>query len=310
MPLATVMSLALFVHVPAAEIQAPGFDHATCRDRFGRSIDYYLSPPVAGKSLPIALLVQGSGGQSIWPVVNGKAAGGLQNLLLARVKDHLRVLVVEKPGVSFGFMPPQPGTAEGCPEAFLKEHTLKRWVAANDAALEASLNSPGIDPSRLLAIGHSEGGIVVATLAAQNPKVTDVASLAGGGPKQSEDLRKLFGNSIVKDMLAKIQTEPESTTKFIFGHPYRRWSTFMATSTTEQALKSNARFFIAQGTEDKAVDPAGAEQLHEALRSKGREVTFVKVEGGDHGFSTDANDHTGNGFAAIFDQILTWLLKR
>jgi dienelactone hydrolase len=304
------LALAQLGQAPVPELKAPGFDHYTCKDKYRRSIDYYLSPAIAGKNLPIAIFISGSGGQSIWPIRNGKVAGGLQSLLLSRVKDSLRVLVVEKPCVEFGFNPPRPGTAEGCSEAFLREHTLDRWTAANDAALKAALASPGVDRRRVLAIGHSEGGIVVATLAARNRRITDVASLAGGGPNQAESLATFFGKDAVEQMQKQIASDPDSTTKFIFGHPHRRWSSFMATSTIEQALKSRARFFIGQGTKDRSVDPVGADKLEAALRAQNRDVTLVKVADGDHGFSTDPADRTGKGFSAMFDQVLAWFNKK
>lgn len=306
----SLLSLVLLGTAQAQAQTPPGFDPFTCKDKFGRTINYYLSPPVAGKRLPLAVLVLGSGGQSIWPVINGKVYGGLQNLFLSRVKDHMRVLIVEKPGVQFGFSPPRPGSAEGCSESFLKEHTLDRWTEANNAALNASIKFPGIDPKRVLAVGHSEGGIVVASLAARNKNVTDVACLAGGGPKQSEDLKVLFGKAEIEKLLVQISRDPKSTTKFALGHPHLRWSTFMATSTIEQALKSKARFFIGQGTKDTSVDPAGADQLDAALRAKNRDVTLVKVKDADHGFSTDRSDQTGKGLSQIFDQILTWFNKK
>jgi len=296
--------------VGSPDLKTPGFDRLNCVDAYGRKIDYYLSIDSSGRKLPLAVFVQGSGGQSIWPVINGRVGGGLQNLLLDRVKDHLRVLVVEKPGVEFGFMPPQSGVAEGCSESFLREHTLDRWTTAVNAALEAGLRAPGIDPSRVLAIGHSEGGIVVASLAAKNPKVTDVACLAGGGPNQSEDLEVFFGKEVVAKMQSQIASDPMSTAKFVFGHPHRRWSTFLATSTIEQALKSKARFFVGQGTKDRSVNPAGANLLNAALSEKGRDVTLLLVQGGDHGFSTDPRDRSGKGFADMFDKVLDWFRKR
>ena len=231
---------------PVSQLQVPGFDSLVCKDKFGRSINYYLSSADLGKKLPIALMVLGSGGQSIWTIREGKVYGGLQNLFLSRVKNKMRVLVVEKPGVKFGFNPSRPGSAEGCSPEFLEEHTLDRWTTAVDAALSDAQKQPGVDPSKVLAAGHSEGGIVVARLAAQNQAVTHVASLAGGGPNQLEDLKKLIGKEPVEQMWTAVQSDPMSTTKFAFGHPHRRWSTFLASSTLEEAKRSKAKFWIAQ----------------------------------------------------------------
>jgi hypothetical protein len=162
------------------------FQRFTTQDTLGRTITFYLSVPskeAAGKC-PVALFVQGSGCQSLFKKQGDAIQGGLQNLLLKEVKGRARVLVVEKPGVKFLDAPPKPGSTEGASEEFLKEHTLSRWAEANVAALQAAWTLPGIDDSRTLAVGHSEGAIVVARVAAELPKVTHVASLAGGGPTQ------------------------------------------------------------------------------------------------------------------------------
>lgn len=220
------------------------------------------------------------------------------------------MLVVEKPGVEFGFNPPRPGTAEGCSSTFLQEHTLDRWTAANDAALKSALRTSGIPQTSVLAVGHSEGGIVAASLAARNPKVTHVALLAGGGPKQSEDLKVIFGQQTAETMLSDIAKDPKSTTKFVFGHPYLRWSTFMATSTIEQSLKNKASIFVGQGTNDRSVNPESADLLTSTLQRRGRDVTLIKVTGGDHGFSTDPSDRTGKGFSDMFDKVLEWFRSK
>jgi dienelactone hydrolase len=302
----TVLALIAQVQGKTSELKAPGFEHLSCVDKFDRRIEYYLSPPTPNKKLPVAVFVLGSGGQSLWSVRDQKVAGGLQNLFLSRVKDHLRVLVVEKPGVQFGFMPPHPGSAQGCSEEFLREHTLERWTEANNAALADALKKDGVDPKRVLAVGHSEGGLVVSSLATKNPVVTHVASLAGGGPNQWADLEKLFGKDAVVGVKSSLASDPMSTSRFIFGHPHRRWTTFTATSNIEQALANRAKYFIAQGTKDTSVDAGGAEELHGALQAAGRDTTLLLIKDGDHGFSTDPQDRTGKGFVEVFDKVLNW----
>src|SRR5262249_54419891 len=144
--------------------------------------------------------------------------------------------VVEKPGVKFLDGPARPGSAEGASEEFLKEHTLARWAEANAAALRAAWTLPGIDATRTLVMGHSEGGIVAARVAAELPQITHVASLAGGGPTQLFDLAETRGQPRADDKLgdaerrvqevyeewAKVQKDAESISKFWMGHPYRR----------------------------------------------------------------------------------------
>ncbi len=169
------------------------FDRYTTRDSFGRTISFYLSQPpkgVTGK-LPLEVFVQGSGCSSHFRKRDGKVYGGLQNILLMVTKGRARVLVVEKPGVEFGTMPKQPGSAEEGSAEFRREHVLPRWVEAIAVALRAARTLPDVDAERTLVVGHSEGGIVAAHVAAADKQVTHVGVLAGGGPTQLFDLVEL-----------------------------------------------------------------------------------------------------------------------
>jgi pimeloyl-ACP methyl ester carboxylesterase len=284
-----------------------GFDHYTCQDRFHRTIDFYLSK--SNGKLPLAVLVMGSGAQSMWVKRGNQVFGGLQNLLATAAKGRFRVLAVEKPGVPFAYQPKQPGTAEGAPKAFLEEHTLERWTEAVDAAIRACHTLPEIDPARTLAIGHSEGGIVVARLAAIDPQVTDVAVLAGGGPSQIFDSLYLFGREATEKGVAEIRTDPMSPNKLIWGQPYRRWTTFFGSSPLEEALKSKARFLIVQGTNDKNVYPPSADVLYAGLLGHDRDVELETIEGADHGFTVNPADPPGADFTKVFTDVLAWFSK-
>ena len=143
------------------------------------------------RSMILSLLLVGSGCQSLFTKRGDGVGDGLQGVLLKEANGSVRVLAVEKPGVEFQDMPARPGTAEGAGAEFLKEHTLPRWAEANAAALKAAWTLPGVDAGRTLVIGHSEGAIVAARVAADLPGVTHVASLAGGGPTQLFSLAEL-----------------------------------------------------------------------------------------------------------------------
>jgi pimeloyl-ACP methyl ester carboxylesterase len=296
------------------------FQRYMVKDSFDRTITCYLSrvgKEQDGKKLPLILFVQGSGCQSLFMKRGDKIAGGIQNLVLKQAGDQARVLVVEKPGVNFLDSPPRPGSAEGGSEEFLREHTLDRWTEANAAAVRGVWKLEGIDPTRTLVMGHSEGGIVAAAVAAKLPEVTHVASLAGGGPTQLFDLvelrkvprpdesREEQENRVAAafDDWKKIQADPESITEFWMGHPYRRWSSFLTRSVVEELKKSKTRIYLAQGSEDKAVSPKSYDIAIAELKTQGRDVTGDYIVGGDHGFRTEANP---DGFTKVIDRVLQW----
>jgi pimeloyl-ACP methyl ester carboxylesterase len=285
---------------------APFVRH-TCTDKYHRTITYYLSASKATGKKPLVLLVLGSGGQSLWTKRGDKVYGGLQNLLFAAAGDKARVLVVEKPGVEFGFMPPRPGTAEGCPKAFLEEHTFERWVEANVAAVRDASKQPGIDGQGVLAMGHSEGGIVVAGVAARWPKVSHAAVLAGGGPTQLFDMMEFFGAEPALKEWAEIQKDPMSADKLAWGHPFRRWSTFLATSPVKELLRSKAKVMAVQGMADKSVSPRSVDVLEAELRSQGREVVVKRIENAGHDFAKPGQPPQ-DSLRGVFTDVLGWWL--
>lgn len=323
---------AVYQPVPAPQpIERFPYDAYTTTDRFDRTIAFYLSrgpsakPDDAPSPLPLVVCIQGSGCQSVFVQVDtpgGKAiaSGGPEAAILRLARDRVRVLAVEKPGVAFLAQPERPGSAEGSTPEFRAEHTLERWTEAVHAAVRAAGVLPGVDASRILATGHSEGAIVAAHLAAIHPAVTHVACLAGGGATQLFDLLDLaragaFGPPGTPDERVAwlldgwnaVLADPMSTEAMWLGHPHRRWSTFLAASPLEGVLASRARVFIGQGDADTASSPRSADVLYAGLLARGRDVTYRRIVGGDHGFMTPG-DSQHNGWLEMHRAVLDWFL--
>lgn len=312
------------------------FTRWTTVDRFHRTITFYLSnvpDSLRGRSLPLVLVVDGSGCQSVWSRVGERIGGGHQNLVLRESRRRVRVMIVEKPGVTFLDMPEQPGSALGASAEFLREHTLERWSEANAAALRAVLEMPGVDRTRVLVAGHSEGGTVAGHVAALEPRVTHAALLSCGGATQLFDLAQLFGaaqpgdapgaaaarRQEVFDEWRRIRADSASTTKLWLGHPYRRWYTFASHDLLGDALATRAQLFLAHGTADRSSAIESFDWLVATLAARGREATVERVEGADHGFAPAADGSAGAGGAAgasappgglthVFARMLDWFL--
>jgi pimeloyl-ACP methyl ester carboxylesterase len=302
------------------------YQRYTTKDALGRTITFYLSTP-PGKTpvvkLPVVLIIPGSGCQSLFSKQGERVAGGIQNLLLEEAKGRARVLAVEKPGVKYLDAPARPGSAETASEEFLKEHTLPRWAEANIAALRAVWTLAGVNPERTLVVGHSEGGIVAARVAAELPTVTHVATLAGGGPTQlfdfvannarprPDDMPGAAARRVqdIYDEWAKIQKNPDSIAHFWLGHPYRRWSSFLKHSVKEELLRAKARVYAAHGARDAVIPVAAHDMLEAELRARGRNVTAERLEGADHGFQTeDMPKGRPVGLQALLGRVLEWFL--
>src|SRR5262245_11831678 len=302
----------------AAELRIP-FEQFTVKDGLERTITGYLSRPRKGgsdKPLPVILFVTGSGCQSVWTKHEKGVNSGLQGLVYQLAKGRARVLVVEKPGVKPLDTPKQFGAATEGSREFLEEHTLSRWATANGAALEAVLARPDIDPKRVLVIGHSEGGIVAARVAAEVPAVTHVAPLGCSGVSQLFSLAELArrrapeGRSdaaaqAVYEEWAKILAKPESIDDFWMGHPYRRWSTFLKDSVIDELKRSKAKIYLAHGTADESDSVIGFDVMQAEMLASGRDVTAERIEGGDHGYSVKGQ----NGMDKVFGNVVEWFLR-
>jgi dipeptidyl aminopeptidase/acylaminoacyl peptidase len=328
--LLTIAAGASAEDAPRLELEAAklgvAFDRYTTKDSLGRAITFYLSTP-PGKDgaakLPIVLYIQGSGCQSLFQKRGEHVSGGYHTVLPLEAKGRARILAVEKPGVKFlDVQPPATPLEKVASEEFLTEHTLERWAEANAAALRAVWTLADVDPSRTLVVGHSEGGIVAARVAAQLPKVTHIASLAGGGPTQLFDFVANAAQprpddkpgdctrrvESIYDEWVKIQKDPESISRFWLGHPYRRWSSFLTHSVAGELLRSKARVYIAAGTRDAVIPISAHDMLVTELRTRGRDVTAERVEGADHGFLTDELPRPPVAMQAILGRVLKWFL--
>lgn len=295
--------------------------HAT-QDALGRRIVFYLSTARAeNERLPLAAFIQGSGCDSVFVRRGDRVAGRLQNIPLEAAGGRARALAVEKPGVAYLDESKRPGTAEGCSAAFLAEHTLPRWAEAVGAAVRAALSLPGIDPTRSLVVGHSEGGIVAARVAAEDRRITHVASLAGGGPTQLFDLAEIARadgsgrddpEARVREVhaqWARIQADPTSVTRFWKGHPYRRWASFLSSSVLESLLRTDARIYLAHGTADRAVPVAAFDVLRAELAARAKDVTTERIEGADHGFRRTTPSGPPAELRQLMGRVVDWFLR-
>lgn len=293
----------------------PNFGSHTVRDALGREITFYLSEPRTSEALPLAVFVQGSGCQSVFTVRrDGQVYGGQQNLLRHVAREKARVLVVEKPGVALFDRSPRPGTACGCTRSFLSEHTLERWAAAIMAAIEAAMrlykNGHG---SGVLVIGSSEGGITAAAVAARLRAVTHVALMASSGPTQLFDLALRArasdpaGAEEIYRTYREIVSDPDSIDRSVWGHPFRRWSSFLRASTLDELLKSNASVYLVHGVKDKVVPVEASEVLHAELIRHGRNVVIDLLSDVGHTLAR-RRDLKAVATTEIFSRIFEWFL--
>ncbi|MBI2818938.1 MAG: prolyl oligopeptidase family serine peptidase [Acidobacteria bacterium] len=312
------------VRDPASPPEIPYTRYFT-RDRFDRQITFYINGD-QNKRLPLVASVLGSGAYSNFLREGDKIVDGHRAAREA-FGGKAHILIVEKPGIEFleqhGPEGSPNGTASGASPEFLRENTLERWAEAVSAALQAARRLPLADPSQTLLIGHSEGGIVVSLVAAENKFVTHVASLSGTGPSILFELMqkaregRLYSNlppdsdkqmaRLLADVAA-VQAEPASTTKLVLGHSHLYWSSRWPLSETEILSRVKARIFLAHGTADRNVAVANFDLLYAHLLARGKDVTAHRYEGADHGYRF-ADQPERDGWKEVFEAVRTWFFQ-
>ena len=303
----------------------PRYNAYEVTDLFGRKIRFYLSQlpnPRQDISLPIALFIQGSGCHSLFRLdEHQKLRAGYQHVLLKAGEGRIRLLAVEKPGVKFLDWPGPRGTAIRCSREFHREHTLERWVIALEAALHAALLLPMVEPEPVMVAGHSEGGLVAATLSNRCAYVTHIGVLASSAATQIYELiatenrvrqakEKAASGGLksgVISTLKKIQRDPLNDRKLVWGHPFRRWSSFLATSTLEQLLQTKACIFAAHGTADQVVPIDSFDAMVGRLRENGVAVTVDRLANRNHSFNQEG-EKSVEGMQAVLTRFLAWAL--
>jgi predicted esterase len=290
------------------------FSRYFTRDRLNRRISYFLSDGgTAQRPLPLAVWIQGSGCASVFGRSGDRITTKAQSLLYEAGRGRVVVLVVEKPGVEFLDSQSDPGDQRTCREVFLKEHTLDRWSEAVVAAVRAAHHLARIDRRKTIVIGASEGGIVAAHVSNIFPSITHVASIGGGGPVHLFDLaefmrrRNLNAENEVYACWDKIRIDPNSMTKFCWGHTYRELSSFLKTSLIDECLRSKSRLYLVHGTADEANFIAGFDVLRAELAAKGRAAIFERLDGADHGLERPGQEAPA-GLLSALQRIVSWYL--
>lgn len=264
-----------------------GFESKTIQDDSGRSITYHISRPKAARA-PLLLMIQGSGCGPVLAQSGEKVTSTIFNLQPFALEGKFAVLAVEKPfareTVTFD------GSAKDCPIKFNADFTAETWLKALQASLGDARKLPWVDAKRTLLFGHSEGAVMASMLAAADSQVTDVISIGGSGTTQLFDFVALAYTCFdapacladIDRTRRDIAADPGSSTSFAWGHPYKRWASFLQVDAGDNLLRSKARVYLAFGTNDRAVPAVSQEIAVARLQSAGRDITVRRVVDANH----------------------------
>jgi uncharacterized protein len=139
---------------------------------------------------------------------------------------------------------------------------------------------PGIDPKRIMLVGYSEGGLIAPMVAAKDPSVAAIITLAGPGVPGMEVARYQVQQPILKDpKIPEADREKEfakqmvEALKDLSAHE----SSFLTIDPIQYDRQVRCPSLIIQGGSDATVPVRSAERIASAMRAGGNSDVTVRI---------------------------------
>jgi pimeloyl-ACP methyl ester carboxylesterase len=150
--------------------------------------------------------------------------------------------------------------------------------------------------------GFSEGGHLAIKLAAESKRITHLVSVISGGLNQfyssiinlrmdaaAGKITHQEAQAAIDDLFAtyrKIYSDPRSTEKWYYGHPYQRWGSFCGDIALEHLVKLEIPIFFLNGSADRNNPILQSDYVMlEFLRLGKDNLTYRVLPGCDHWFN-------------------------
>jgi uncharacterized protein len=235
-----------------------------------------LTTPLNKKVVPAAVLITGlapherNNGQPPWMP--------FRDIADALTRAGIAVLRVDDRGVG-------KSTGDHVPSTSFDE--------ADDVMLEIAWlrKQPGVDPKRIALIGYSEGGFIAPMIAAKDPSIAAIITLAGPGVPVAELARYQVEQAVILDpKIPASDREKEIATQLAdaLKDLTPRESVAMTIDPLLYDRKVRCSALILQGGTDRDVPVRSAERMATAMRANGNsDVTVRLFPGASHSFLPD-----------------------
>jgi len=239
----------------------------------GHSLAGTLTLPKRRGPVPVAVLLTGlgaserNGGSPPWMP--------LRDIADALTRAGIAVLRVDDRGVGKSTGDHKPSTT---------------FDEADDVRTEVAWlrRHPGIDPKRIALVGYSEGGLIAPMVAAGDPRIAAIVTLAGPGVPGPELAREQIAAIVEHDPSIAPADRAREVEKQLADPLTPREQSFLSIDPLRVARGVRVPALILQGGSDITVPIRSAERLAAALREGGdRDVTVRIVPGVSHALLPD-----------------------
>jgi esterase/lipase len=315
-------------------LEAFKIEHETLGD-----IHYYVTEKGIGQKKPLLFLFSGTSGLPTMLVVKS----GDKNLQLGTVPpDQLHyfagdfhVVFMSKAGTPFcdtvevEEIDPMKNLEEYRPsEEYIQNAGMEWEMQASKIVVDDLLQRLSIDKNIIVAMGISEGGLLVARLASEDSRITHLVSVISTGLNQfyssiinrrmdaatgalshkeaQKEVESLF--AIYKDVYAN----PESTDKWYYGHPYKRWGSFCHFIPVDHMVNLDIPILLVNGTADRSSPILQSDYIMlEFIRREKTNLTYHVVPGMGHSMRgvviEDGKEKSVSYRTDVFKKIKEWI---
>jgi len=202
--------------------------------------------------------------------------------------------------------------------------TFTSFDKAEDVRTEVAWlrTQPGIDPQRIMLVGYSEGGMIAPMVAADDPSIAAVVTLAGPGVPGMDVARYQVQQPIIRDPKMSdaekekaFATQLEEALKGLTPHE----TSFLSIDPLSYDRRVRCPALIIQGATDTTVPPRSAQRIASAMRAGGNaDVTVCIIPGVSHSLLPDPVGLSSGWVALpafltspeILDELTRWSVAR
>lgn len=223
------------------------------------------------KKKPLMIFIHGSGNEPTFCYQTDLKTYAWKGFLeIEKYKDDYHVISVSKPGIPlFDTVQKDPVTFQTSyplNDEFINNYSLEWRAKAASLIVDKAIKLLPVDVSKIVVIGHSQGGQVTPKVAVMNKKVTHVVVLNANslnhlydfvlqerlasftGEQTFEQTQKNI-DSLFSDY-KKIFADPTSKTKNWNEETYYRWASFSDETPLENMLKLKIPILVIAGGKD------------------------------------------------------------
>ena len=302
-------------------------------------IHYYITQKGIDQDKPVLFMVSGVRGLPVMLVVScgdqSMQLGSVPPDQIFNFADDFHVVFISKAGTPFSDtsfvdeINPMKNLEEYQPSEEYIQKCGMEWelVASIKVISKLSKQIPN-SQNKVIALGISEGGQLVPKLANECSHITHLVGLSTSG------LNQFYSSIINRRMDAdagrishqeaqeaidglfeeykKIYDDPESTEKWYYGHPYKRWGSFCNDIPLDHLVELNIPILYVKGTADRNSSALHSDYIMlEFIRQGKTNLTYLTLPGVDHWLNETVlkdgkRDHISRR-KEVFDSIADWI---